>query len=257
MKTQEEMNLLVPQKLAELERDYDITVLLAVESGSRAWGFASPDSDFDVRFLYVHKPEYYLQLQKRRDVIELPIDDTWDVCGWDLDKTLRLLWKSNPTLFEWINSPIVYKKTDFVEHFRSVAQQYFSVDRELYHYLSTAKRNYRVYLTDELVIPKKYFYVLRPLLACRWLLEQGTPPPVLFDTLIEAVLPTHLRPAVDRLLDLKIHAPEQHLILPIPEVQHWIEAEVKRLEQVIDTLPEDDDRSWDGLNAFFLSELGL
>ena len=84
MLTQEEMNRLVPEKLREIERDYHVEVLWAVESGSRAWGFASPDSDFDVRFLYKRPQEEYLKLNPPRDVIELPIDETWDVSGWDL-----------------------------------------------------------------------------------------------------------------------------------------------------------------------------
>ena len=126
MQTQEEMNVLVPEKLAEIERDFDVTVLWAIESGSRAWGFESPDSDFDVRFVYKHKQDFYLSLNDHRDVIELPIDDTWDVSGWDLDKTLKLLYKSNPTLFEWLQSPIVYQQTDFIEHIRPLATQYFS-----------------------------------------------------------------------------------------------------------------------------------
>ena len=83
--TQEQMNILVPQKLREMEKEYNMEVLLAVESGSRAWGFASPDSDFDVRFIYKRPRESYLHLDRQRDVIELPIDDTWDVSGWDLD----------------------------------------------------------------------------------------------------------------------------------------------------------------------------
>ena len=81
------MDVLVPEKLAELEARHGVRVLLAVESGSRAWGFASPDSDFDVRFIYVHDRDWYLRLQRPRDVIEEPIDDTWDVSGWDLDKS--------------------------------------------------------------------------------------------------------------------------------------------------------------------------
>ena len=113
--TQQEMNILVPEKLREIEKTENIRILLAVESGSRAWGFASPDSDFDVRFIYKRPKEKYLQLNKQRDVIELPVDDTWDINGWDLDKTLRLLYKSNPTLYEWINSPVCYCKTDFSE----------------------------------------------------------------------------------------------------------------------------------------------
>ena len=89
MQTQEEVNVLVPEKLAEIERDYDVTVLWAIESGSRAWGFESPDSDFDVMIYLQTKARFYLRLNDQRDVIELPIDDTWDVSGWDLDKTLK------------------------------------------------------------------------------------------------------------------------------------------------------------------------
>ena len=105
--TQQEMNILVPEKLREIENEYNVKVLMAVESGSRAWGFASPDSDFDVRFIYKRPRNEYLKLNQPRDVIEIPVDDIWDVNGWDLDKTLRLLYKSNPTLYVWISVPFV------------------------------------------------------------------------------------------------------------------------------------------------------
>lgn len=203
MKTQDEMNVLVPQKLREIEQEYGITVLWAVESGSRAWGFASPDSDFDVRFLYKRKAADYLKLNPDRDVIEMPIDDTWDVSGWDLDKTLKLLQKSNPTLYEWMHSPIVYCSTDFRQRIAPLLEEYFSEEKMLYHYLNTAKRHRQAYLTGATVRPKKYFYVLRPLLACRWLQTYHSPPPVLFDTLCDFLLPKDLKPSVDSLLELK------------------------------------------------------
>lgn len=155
MKTQNEMMTLVPQKLWEIEAKYDVEVLWAIESGSRAWGFESPDSDFDVRFIYKHKPGFYLALDKGRDVIELPIDETWDVSGWDLDKTLKLLFKSNPTLCEWLQSPIVYHQTDFIERIRQHAQTYFSEKKMLHHYLNTAKGQMQKYLLSEQVKPKK------------------------------------------------------------------------------------------------------
>ena len=98
-------------QLQQLEKTEGITILHAVESGSRAGGFPSPDSDYDVRFIYVRSCEAYLRLEKRRDVLELPIDEELDISGWDLDKALRLLHGSNPTLFEWCQSPIVYKTT--------------------------------------------------------------------------------------------------------------------------------------------------
>ena len=105
------MEKIIVQRLHEIEEREHVRILLAVESGSRAWGFASPDSDYDVRFLYVRTMTDYLRLDPVRDVIEQPINDLLDMNGWDLQKALRLLYKSNPTLFEWLKSPIVYMET--------------------------------------------------------------------------------------------------------------------------------------------------
>ena len=171
---------IIPDKLKEIEARENIRVIHCVESGSRAWGFASPDSDYDVRFIYVRPLEYYLRLDKTRDVIEWQLDETLDINGWDLQKALRLLHSSNPTLFEWNNSPIVYKTTPEWGEISAVIDQFFQKKAGLYHYLSTAKKNYREYLKGDMVKLKKYFYVLRPILACRWILEKQTPPPMLF-----------------------------------------------------------------------------
>lgn len=99
------MEKMIVSRLREIEEKEKVHILLAVESGSRAWGFASPDSDYDVRFIYIRPKEDYLRLESIRDVIELPINDVLDINGWDLQKTLRLLYKSNPTLFEWFSFP--------------------------------------------------------------------------------------------------------------------------------------------------------
>ena len=103
---------IIKAKLKEIEEKERVRIIHAVESGSRAWGFASPDSDYDVRFIYIRKPEAYMHLEKTRDVIEWQLDDTLDINGWDLQKALRLLHRSNPTLFEWNESPIVYRTTE-------------------------------------------------------------------------------------------------------------------------------------------------
>ena len=130
------MKDLIVSELKKIEAEYNVRILLAVESGSRAWGFASPDSDYDVRFIYVRPKEDYLRLEEVRDVIELPINDELDINGWDLQKALRLLYKSNPTLFEWFSSPIVYMETAFADRFRSIMTEYFSSKKSLYHYIS-------------------------------------------------------------------------------------------------------------------------
>lgn len=133
----------IQEQLRRIEEAENIKILLSVESGSRAWGFASPDSDYDVRFIYIRRLEDYLRLDTNRDVIELPIDDVLDINGWDLQKTLRLLHKSNPTLFEWFSSPIVYQKTEFADKVRDLMMHYFSSKKTLYHYVSMAEGNYR------------------------------------------------------------------------------------------------------------------
>ena len=88
----------IVNRLEEIERSESVRILLAVESGSRAWGFPSPDSDYDVRFLYARPRDWYLSIDARRDVIECPIEDVLDINGWDIRKALHLLLKANPVL---------------------------------------------------------------------------------------------------------------------------------------------------------------
>lgn len=248
------MNVIL-SKLNEIEQRENVRILLAVESGSRAWGFASADSDYDVRFIYVRPREDYLRLEKLRDVIELPIEGNLDINGWDLDKTLRLLRASNPTLFEWFSSPIVYRETAFAGEFRSVMQRYFSGKRSLNHYLSMAINNSRELLKGDTVKAKKYFYVLRPVLACRWILDKGTPPPMLFSELMETELDPALKPEVERLLDLKMHAPEVRLIPRIECLNKYLDSSIEEVQTRIRQMPEDPAHSWEELDKLFLSQL--
>ena len=211
------MKKLTKEKLQEIELRENCRILLAVESGSRAWGFASPDSDYDVRFIYARPKESYLKLERVRDVIEVPISGELDINGWDVDKTLRLLHKSNPTVFEWFSSPIVYKTTLFADRFKPMMLHYFSSKSGLWHYLHMAEGNYRD-LKGGMVKAKKYFYVLRPVLACRWILEMGTPPPMLFSELAESQLPDYLGETAQELLDLKMNSPEIKMIPRIDNI---------------------------------------
>lgn len=244
----------IQEQIRRIEESENIKILLAVESGSRAWGFASPDSDYDVRFVYIRRIEDYLRLDAVRDVIELPIDDVLDINGWDLQKTLRLLYKSNPTLFEWFSSPIVYQETEFADKFRDLMMQYFSSKKALYHYISMAEGNYREYLKGELVRAKKYFYVLRPVLACRWILERGTPPPMLFSELIKEELPVELINAVNQLLELKMNSPEVKLIKRIPEINEYLDTSIPSIKSALRLLEDSYTPEWNELNQLFLQE---
>ena len=249
------MRKVISEKLQQIEIQENVRILHAVESSSRAWGFESPDSDFDVRFIYVRPRDYYLKLERTRDVLEFPINDLLDINGWDLQKALRLLHRSNPTLLEWFRSPVVYKETDFSHEFIPLMQNYFSSKRGLYHYLSMADRNYREYLRGEMVRAKKYFYVLRPLLACRWILRTNTPPPMLFSELAAADLPAHLNESVQELLRIKMEVPEMKLIPRVNEINAFIEEGLPRIKEHIMSLPEEYGQGYDELNKLFLKYL--
>ena len=249
------MKELIQEKLREIEQREECRILLAVESGSRAWGFASPDSDYDVRFIYVRSEKAYLRLDRTRDVIEVPINDELDINGWDIDKTLRLLHKSNPTVFEWFSPPIIYQTSAFADQFRPIMQKYFSSKAGLWHYLHMAEGNYRDYLRGEMVRAKKYFYVLRPILACKWILEKGTPPPMLFTDLVKSELPDDLSETVYQLLDLKMNSPEIKEIPRIDQLNRYLNTGIVSVKEQIEKLPDTPVQDWNELNELFFSVL--
>ena len=242
----------ITAKLAELEKNENIRIIHAVESGSRAWGFASPDSDYDVRFIYIRPIEYYLRLDSTKDVIEYPLDDMLDINGWDLNKTLRLLHSSNPTLFEWNNSPIVYKTTKEWAIVRKEIDNYFLAKSGLYHYLGTAMGNYKEYLRGNSVKLKKYFYVVRPLLACKWILDKKCTPPMLFSELVEAELEEEMRPIISNLLEQKANTSEMGEGERIDELNDYIEINLASLKATVDIMPKERKADWHKLNELFL-----
>lgn len=221
------------------EQEHDVKVLLAIESGSRAWGFASPNSDYDARFIYVHRRDWYLSvgLEEQRDVIEYPIVDDIDLNGWDLRKALRLFAKSNPAFVEWIQSPIVYaEEGGFAAAARAAVREVYSLASGIYHYRSMAKTTYRDHLQSDQVRLKKYFYALRPLLCVRWLERYGTAAPIEFDKLLPLIEgESDLMSDIDALLQLKRGTPETGLANPVPRINAFIEGELARLEALIPT----------------------
>jgi predicted nucleotidyltransferase len=226
----------VLRRMHAAQAEHGVRVLLAVESGSRAWGFASPNSDYDARFIYVHPPEWYLSvgLEEQRDVIEYPIVDDIDLNGWDLRKALRLFWKSNPAFVEWIQSPIVYSQMgDFADAARHLMPSVYSCESGVYHYRSMAKTNFRGYLRGEKVPLKKYFYVLRPLLSVRWLERYKTAAPIEFENLLHLIDGEHsLLRDIHDLLSQKRASPELGLAAPVASIDDFIARELERLESI-------------------------
>jgi predicted nucleotidyltransferase len=198
----------IDARLQAVSGAYGATVLLAVESGSRAWGFPSPDSDYDCRFIYVRNQADYLSLSPPRDVIEFPTDPLLDVNGWDLAKALRLLLKGNAVVIEWLRSPIVYAgRADFRDEAMVLAENVARAGAIARHYLHLGQRQRRAYFGDSRTIAlKKIFYALRPAIALRWLrLHRGMAvAPMHFPTLVrESDLDAEITSIVDELLARK------------------------------------------------------
>lgn len=221
----------ISDELSRIEQEEEVVVVYACESGSRAWGFESQDSDYDVRFLYLHPTSWYLSIGDRPDVIEKPVDGDLDVSGWDLRKALNLFRKSNPPLLEWLQSPIVYReKSSIRQRIVGLMPEYYSPRSCLYHYLHMAQGNFRQYLKDNTVWVKKYFYVLRPILACLWIEAGLGVVPMEFQELVDTTVNgVDLLDAISVLLARKKAGDELDRGPRIPIIGAFIERELERL----------------------------
>ncbi|MEH7414856.1 nucleotidyltransferase domain-containing protein, partial [Neobacillus drentensis] len=179
----------VIEELKRIEQEFEVKICYAVEAGSRAWGTSSMESDYDVRFIYVHKKDWYLSIDQKRDVIELPINKQLDLNGWDLRKTLQLFKKSNPSLLEWLHSSIVYYQAfSLREKMIELEEQIFEPKASLFHYINMAKSNYRHGLQATAKNSKRYLNVIRPILACMWIEKHNRFPPNELQQLLEEMI---------------------------------------------------------------------
>ena len=218
--------------LADIERDHCVRVLYACESGSRAWGFESQDSDYDVRFIYARPRDWYLAIDvgRQRDVIEVPISDDLDISGWDIRKTLQLFFKSNPPLNEWLISPIVYLENgEVANRLRELSPDSYNPIAAHYHYLRMADNNFRSYLKGDIVRRKKYLYVLRPLLAVNWIENEMGIVPIEFDKLVAGTVSDPKLPhEINELLELKRAGMESDEGPRFNIIHSFIESEMAR-----------------------------
>jgi uncharacterized protein len=230
----------IEARRADIERRNEVRILLAVESGSRAWGFPSADSDYDVRFIYARSQSSYLSFKQPRDVIEQPIgEDLLDVSGWDLRKAIGLVMRSNATVGEWLTSPIVYRRDprawalllDFVRN-------EFSPRHHALHYLHFAETQWKPHAVASAVKCKHYCYVIRTLLALFWTVEHKSLPPMAVDELVAGVgLPYDVATAFAELRMLKMSGTEQANQARVPELDRWIEQTLQTGPSLCDSIP--------------------
>ncbi|MCP4442340.1 MAG: nucleotidyltransferase domain-containing protein [Aureispira sp.] len=243
----------VQQKLKELEQKYNITILYSCESGSRAWGFASPDSDWDVRFIYSYPKDYYLSIDSHEETLNFEIDENdLDLAGWEIRKVLRLFRSSNATPYEWLQSPIHYmERFDFVNRLWQLRTEYFRPRATAHHYLGLTKKSHKTGLQGEKFNIKKYFYVLRPLLAAWWIIEHKEAPPMEFVPLLALIKDQpDVYKAILELTERKKQANESDYIAPVPIIEQFITTTMEYCATHVGALPLDITPS-DNLNALF------
>lgn len=206
----------------QIEKEYKVKVLFACETGSRAWGFPSPDSDYDIRFIYMHKKDWYLSLNEKKDTIEFIVNKELDVTGWDLKKSLLLLKKSNAALIERFQSPVVYYVVNnFKNDFSKLIVEYYSPAAVFYHHYSLAKKFWEEIKDQQKFRLKNYFYMIRSMLSCNWIIENEAVLPMHTEGLME-LLPIDRTEALQNLIELKSTVDEKYLYAREESLNTWI-----------------------------------
>ena len=247
----------IEECLKKIEEEKNIKILYACESGSRVWGFGSPDSDYDVRFLFVHQKEKYLSVNFPLYSVNKFFDNNVDVSAWDIKKTLALLLKSNSTPFEWLQSPILYRRSQETEKFRNtlweLSKYYFSAKTLIFHYLGIAKGMLSKIENNEISI-KKYFYILRPVLAAYYIKTKNEAAPTEFRFLVENLENQEIRKAIESLWQQKLLAKEGDQIQIPTFIHSFIGTQISECEMYASNLQKEK-KEIELLNQFFRSLL--
>ncbi len=247
----------IQENLDAIGEKHNVRILMAVESGSRAWGFASPDSDYDVRFIYVRPEEEYLRVDPTPDVIEWQLDEILDINGWDLKKAMLAFAKGNPSVMEWANSGVIYRNSETWEQIKETVFTYFSEKAALCHYYGLARNTLESHLRGETVRYKKYFYALRPLLCCKWIERYHEAPPMAFQVLLtmfdgtDPDLSAELLEQILILLELKAVSDEKEMHPQMPLIRDFIFAECERQKAISSSLHDDHKRDYSAINQAF------
>ncbi len=250
------MRSAIEDKLLEIEARESVKILYACESGSRAWGFPSKDSDYDVRFVYIREKDWYLSIEKKRDVIELPVDEILDINGWDIRKAYQLVQKTNPPIAEWADSPIVYlERLGFREELKRLIHIYFSSERLLQHYFHIAQGNFNSYLKGDLIKPKKYLYVLRAILAAKWVIAKDSIPPMEIQNLYPVIQDRDVLDLVESLVERKKGQNEMEKEPQDVRLIDYLSRELEILSNLLDTFDAEQQRGSEELDKSFLNLL--
>ncbi len=223
------------KELNKIENKHNIKIILACESGSRAWGFPSNDSDYDVRFIYVNSMDWYLTITQKKDIIEFPINNDLDINGWDLRKSLQLMQKSNSPLLEWLSSPIQYHVLQ--KHYNSLlnlSKETFLPETSCHHYLSMAKNFIKEIEANDRIKLKKYMYAIRPILCCEWIIKYMSQPPMqMVDLISDIINDKVIEEKVNGFIEQKRLNSEKFLVNRSKLIDNYINQKIVKIQENI------------------------
>lgn len=254
---------IIKAKLREIENKYNVRVLYACESGSRAWGFASPNSDYDVRFIYVRPVEDYIGSilkSEHNTTITETSDELYDMVGLDIIKAAGLLYKSNQQIMEWVNSPIVYVRDDDFNGFADLVPKYFRLKESMYHYFNMMREDYEKYVVKSVstVPAKAYCYMIREILCLNWLLQNETIPPVLFEDVLSIDRTDVFGRGLNKILEAKKSSDEVAEIKVSNDINNWIRTYYDFYSEyliMIGRYKNNQSNQWDDLEQYLYSLL--
>lgn len=249
------MDAIIRAKLGEIEKRRQVRIIWAVEAGSRAWGFSSPNSDYDVRFVYIRDKKEYLRLEEIRDSMDAQQDEVLDIEGWDLRRVLRMVYRSTPEVYEWFASPNIYRSTSEAEEIQRILPEYFSVKKCARNYLHTASLDFRTYFREDEIWLVKYFYLLRQMLQAKWLLDERSTPPMLFEELVRVKLDDEWKDYILELLQKKKVSSELGKAPRNKKFIDYLEGSLKKMQEQESAMEDDGKKSWEKLNQYFYSVL--
>lgn len=246
------MKDIIIKELSGIENCENIKILYACESGSRAWGFPSLDSDYDVRFIYIRPLDWYLSIDEQKDTLDFPINDVLDINGWDIRKALKLFRASNAVIYEWLQSPIIYKEeNDFSRKLLQFSAENFSLKAAMHHYLGMTSNPFKNDLQSEEVKAKKYLYAIRSALACRWMRFNQSLPPMELGKLCGVLESNNpLIEIIVGLVEKKKELNEKEMIPKINELNKFIQVEIEEGEKFAAVM-EKNLGNTETLNNFF------
>lgn len=242
----------IKKLLENIEKENGIKILFAIENGSRSWGMASKDSDYDVRFVFCRNVKKYISLSKEKDVITAAFDENLkkcpvqgsliDISGFDIFKYLKLLYSSNPTTLEWLNSHIVYLGNNNLP-LREYMNKNFNRIRLFKHYFSLFKNNYREFIEqDKRITYKKYLYSMRGILNAEYVYNFDTLPPLdLKKTAddLKKLIPEEVYSKLKEVIEIKSKGLERETILKIPVFDEFCKTEMnKNFDNFSDRTPD-------------------